>query len=185
MGADIHMFIHYKDKDSKSDWWRDFGGNINPGRNYTMFGVLASVRCGTTDGGLTPKGLPEHSLSWAAEEAYHIPIYIKENETDPDQRYEEGTYEISLEKAQSWERYGRKIVYKNDKPLKIANPDWHSASWLTTKELSDAYRKYNSVCRKEGDWTKVPAGYKAILQAMRALEDDGANDVEVVFWFDN
>jgi hypothetical protein len=186
MGADIHMFIHYKEKDSSSDWWRDFGGNINPGRDYTMFGVLAGVRIGTFDEGLSPKGLPEHSLSWAADEAYYVPIYEKENESDPNHRHnEEGRWEVSVEYAKTWESYGRKIIERGGKPVKISNPDWHSASWLTTKELSNAYRKYNSVCKKEGWGGKVSPVYKAILHSMRALEDNGNNIVEVVFWFDN
>jgi hypothetical protein len=178
------MFIHYKDKDSSSDWWRDFGGNINPGRDYTMFSVLAGVRGGSGEG-FTPKGLPEHPLSWSAEESYYVPIYVKENETDPDHKYVDGTWEISLEHARIWERYGRKIIERDGKPVKIGNPDWHSASWLTIKELSEAYRKYNSLCRKEGWNSKVSPSYKAILQAMRTLEDGGKNIVELVFWFDN
>ena len=178
------MFIHYKDKESTSDWWRDFGGNINPGRDYTMFGVLAGVRNHGMAEALSPKGLPDHSLSWSANDAYYIPIFVKENENDPDHRYNDSGYEISLEQAKKFEKYGCKIIEINGKPIKIVNPDWHSVSWLTTKELSTAYKKYNSISKKEGGWGKVSSPYKAILHVMRTLED-GGNDVEVVFWFDN
>lgn len=185
MGCDIHMFIHYKDKESTTDWWRDFGGNINGGRDYLMFGFLAGVRH-EVPGGLSAKGLPEHSLSWIADETYYTPIYEKETESEPNHRHsDEGKWEISLEHARSWERYGRKIIERDGKPVKIANPDYHSASWLTIKELSDVYRKYTSYCRKHDGWGKVSSTYKAVLQAMRSLEDDGKNDVELVFWFDN
>ena len=52
MGADIHMFIEYRNKEQakrlekegrKSYWW-SFGDHLNPGRNYTMFAILAGVR---------------------------------------------------------------------------------------------------------------------------------------------
>ena len=55
MGCDIHCYIEYKKKND--DHWRSFGGRINPGRNYTLFGVMAGVRC---DGLLYPlRGFPE------------------------------------------------------------------------------------------------------------------------------
>jgi len=184
MGCDIHMFIQYKDKESTSDWWRDFSGNINLGRNYTMFGFLAGVRR-EAPGGFSPKGLPEHSLSFRAHEEYFISIYEKENPTDPDSRYTDGEWEISLEQAHRYERYGCKIVERDGKPFEISNPDYHSATWLTAKELGDAYRKYNAYCRKVDGWSKIPSEYKTVLQMMKTLEDGGNNNVEVVFWFDN
>ena len=38
------MYIQYKKKSDDDKWWWDFGGWINPARNYAMFGILARVR---------------------------------------------------------------------------------------------------------------------------------------------
>jgi hypothetical protein len=53
MGCDIHAYVESKKPDSKT-WW-GFGGRINPGRNYRMFGKLAGVRC---DGCITKPKCP-------------------------------------------------------------------------------------------------------------------------------
>ena len=42
MGCDIHCYIEYKP--AGSDDWSDFGGRINPGRNYDLFAKLAGIR---------------------------------------------------------------------------------------------------------------------------------------------
>jgi hypothetical protein len=52
MGADIHMYVEYRNKKQAKDletqgrdpYWYSFGDCFNPGRNYTMFAILAGVR---------------------------------------------------------------------------------------------------------------------------------------------
>ena len=47
MGADIHMYVEYRNKRQAKDletqgrdpYWHSFGERFNPGRNYTMFAV--------------------------------------------------------------------------------------------------------------------------------------------------
>ena len=39
MGADVDMYIQYKKKSDDDKWWWDFGGCIDPTRNYAMFGI--------------------------------------------------------------------------------------------------------------------------------------------------
>ena len=47
MGCDIHLYIEYKNKkvafDGYKDSWHSFGKQINPGRNYAMFALMAKA----------------------------------------------------------------------------------------------------------------------------------------------
>jgi hypothetical protein len=57
---------------------------------------------------------------------------------------------------------------------------------MSSKELEKAYKGYKVHASKE--WDKkmdVPVEWKAILAAMKSLEDEGKNEVRVVFWFDS
>jgi hypothetical protein len=168
MGCDIHCYIQYKEKNQTSDYWFSFGGQFNPGRNYTMFGILANVREHDLPKYYDPKGLPDHKLSWSIEEDLYLHI------TEDGQ----GDNEATLENALQWRR---PIINDMDgKPYKVEHPDWHSHSWLTTDELKKAYSWY----KKETGW-KVGLEYRVLLSIMKALENKGKNDVELVFWFDN
>ena len=44
MGCDIHMYVEWKVKSRNDNYWDTFGGCINPGRDYELFGLLAGVR---------------------------------------------------------------------------------------------------------------------------------------------
>jgi hypothetical protein len=180
MGADIHMYIEYRNKKQAKDlekqgrvpYWYSFGGHFNPGRNYTMFAVLAGVR-GVFKNSFEPKGrIPFDLMGYAAK--YDLYYFISE---------EEGEKNISREKAKKYvESYGCEIV--DDKWVR--DPDLHSHSWMSVKELNQAYKRYK--VRASDEWeTKVdvPVEWKAILAAMEALEDNGENEVRVVFWFDS
>jgi hypothetical protein len=166
MGCDIHMYIQYKEK--KSNYWYGFGGRINPGRDYTMFGILAGVRDTNQPKYYDPKGLPDHELSYAANDDLYL--YITDNG--------EGDGETTLERAKQW---GVKIINDSDgKPYRAEHPDWYNHSWLTTAELKKAYSWY----KKHKGW-KPCLEYRVVLSTMNTLENDGKNDVIVVFWFDN
>lgn len=172
MGCDIHMYVQYRKKnfDPKWDHWSEFGGRINPGRDYSLFGILSDGVRSSWEKCHEPKGLPEGDLGWDAERDANL--YIRENP----QPYEEGT--CTLEDAQRW---GHKIeLDKDGKPWRTRHPDWHSHSWLTTAEYAQALRWYTSQTKY-----KVGLEYKALLSVMKTLENKGENDVRVVFWFDN
>ncbi len=56
MGCDIHAFIEYG---RKGGGWETFGWcQMNPGRDYEVFGRLADIRGGTSVIG-PPRGVPE------------------------------------------------------------------------------------------------------------------------------
>ena len=133
MGCDIHMYVQYRDKSrigTKHSWWRDFAGRLSPGRNYNMFSILSMGVRGEAVKGFEPKGLPDFELGWGAEADLYL--YITEDGK------EEGS--CTLAQAESWRR--PIIKNKEGKPTKTLHPDWHSHSWLTTKELAQAYRWY-------------------------------------------
>jgi len=83
MGCDIHLYIEYKSKKTEFDGynpgWQSFGGSINPGRNYAMFGLMANVRNCYSDGKLPvlvePRGMPDDA---AYSTAGDTRIYISE-----------------------------------------------------------------------------------------------------------
>ena len=171
MGADIHMYVQYRDKKdigTSHSWWRGFGDRFGC-RDYGMFGILADVRCSTKHQ-CEVKGIPEFGLSWDCERELYL--YIREDST----QNMENT--CTLEQAKQW---NRKIeTDKEGKPYRTVNPDWHSFSWLTIKELEQAFRWYKKEFKQNPD-----IEYIAMLKAMKALENDGKNEVVVVFWFDN
>lgn len=175
MGCDIHCYIQYKKKNNDDRWWWDFGGHISPGRNYAMFGILAGVRDHFALHSFTPKGiLPEEKQSYAVREDLYL--YITEDG--------KGDHETTLEHAQSWGS-GKIINDEKGNPYKVLHPDWHSHSWMTTQELEEAYKWYKKYTKSEGEDGRVPFEYKVILKLMKILEDNGRNDVLLVFWFDN
>ena len=187
MGADIHMYVEYvlksdverykkELKENKSDirkpWVRSFGDCINPGRNYCMFGCLANGVRSDIDGALDPKGLPpEDEMGYSSISDNRI--YISEDG--------EGENECTLETAQKWEKYGCKITYRDDKPIFVEHPDWHSHTWLTLNEYKKALDLYKANSYFGSD---IPIEYQAILDLMKSLKRSGAIP-KLVFWFDN
>lgn len=178
MGADIHMYVEYVHKEGKKrsedngelPGWISFGGRINPGRNYILFGYLAGVRYNPV-AALTPKGLP-NDLGYMS--LYDSRLYITEDG--------KGEHETTMENALRWNKVGRKLHNDREgKPRWVDHPDWHSHSWLTTKEFSKVLKKYLKDTHDWGDAIE----YRALLSAMKTLEKSGEYESRVVFWFDN
>lgn len=185
MGADIHMYVEYRNKKRAQEelttrrkpYWYSYGDHMNPCRNYTLFAILAGVR-GYYEDSFDPKGkldLDEMSIA-ARHDAYLWIVDKPSHEVHCD-----GC--VSRENAEMWQGYGRKII--DDKW--IEHPDWHSHSWMSIKELEEAFERYkvHATVEWEEPVTDVPLEYRALLASMKALEDGGENEVRVVFWFDN
>lgn len=191
MGCDIHLYIEYKEKDQTR--WGNFGGYINPGRNYWMFGAMAGVRA-THINGFEPKGIPNDLGSSSSSDYWK---FIIEDESD-DSEY------ASINQAQRWRESGCSRIYEPDKPLlhnRVSDPDAHSESWLTSEEYETAIGLYlkaegyqfegkllNSpdgiIKHAENDIIKSISEYWAILAAMKCFEAQGF-ETRIVFWFDN
>jgi hypothetical protein len=166
MGCDIHTFLEYSSfKDTNGDdYWSCFGGQINLGRDYQMFGVLAGVRDDSRQL-FSPRGLPEGKLSYQIDD--YMRIRIADEGTEPT----EG--EVTLATAQSW---GEEITELNGKPRWVSNPDLHNHSWLTLDEyrLALAYYRLGEKAHVVDDLdVDDPKDRQAIIQAVAALQGRG------------
>jgi hypothetical protein len=189
MGADIHMFIEYRNKEhaqnaekiGRKPYWWSFGDHLNPGRNYTMFAILAEVR-GDYPESFEPKGiLPRDEMSTAAAHEAYMYIVNDEDQCCENEHLESGY--ITRTNALKWAERGYAVI--EDQWMEAL--DYHSHSWMNTAELEEAFQHY--LKRQAEEWpddeVRVPVEYQAMLAAMKALEQDGENEVRVVFWFDN
>lgn len=171
MGCDIHAYVEYKTtikKINNCHHWSTFGGRINPGRNYNLFGLLAGVRTGGIL--FEVRGLPK-DVAFEAEDDNRIFITARPAES-----------QCTLRQAQEWEARGHKIIvdeYEN--PTWVEHPDWHTHSWLTVDEFRQVIDAYKNTGTGR---TEPEPEYEALLVAMEKLAEF-YNGVRIVFWFDN
>lgn len=212
MGCDIHCYVEYRKRDGENKNWRDFGGRINPGRNYLMFSIMAGVRSwsGNEDVLFKPKGLPE-KLGYESEHDNFM--YIT---ADEEGCCGCGENSVKASDADRWVK-GGESEYKNNhegKPTWVSHPDWHSHSWLSLAEYRQVLVKFKELenvgweereqerlemiekCKdkdmelKGNSWLLEPCEhydepeYQAIEAAMGRLEEMGY-ETRLVFWFDN
>lgn len=165
MGADIHVYIEHNShepREGEKRYWSTFGGRINPGRDYTMFGLLANVRC---DGAIyEPRGLPS-DIAWQTGDDAFVRVSDSPDLFDLDGYCRPAS-------AEDWVRLGYSSWVEEGK--KITHPDYHSHSWLKPEEWK------NVIAHRPG----VGAEYEAISAAMDTLQARGKK-ARVVFWFDN
>lgn len=188
MGCDVHFYVEYTYKDKlevynkaiengekpkDSVFWRCFGSRMNPGRNYSLFGILSKGVRGYNNKGFDARGLPSHD---------NLGFYAMDDSRLFITGSGEGDNVCTLETALDWQkRLNCKIYYNNEnKATFVDNPDHHSHSWLTTKEFEKALRIY-----KTEEKFDSPVEYAALLSAMKTLEKSGHYVARVVFWFDN
>ena len=169
MGCDIHCYVEYKS--AAHSHWRPFGGRINPGRNYTMFGFMAGVRCGDLPH-FTPRGAASDMAYKAADDNR---LYISKDSSDS-----EGN--CSPESAERWVNSGI-AEYTDDSKKFVTHPDWHSHSWLSPSEFEQCLEQ----CLEYYAANSLPSDiceYRALLAALQSFENQGF-DARLVFWFDN
>ncbi|WP_300573452.1 hypothetical protein [Phenylobacterium sp.] len=160
MGCDIHMYAEYTG-DPAAGHWAGFGGRINPGRDYDLFGKLAGVR---TDGQMFPvRGKPDHLGIYASSDDS---LYITN---------EPGDGNATRELAEDWVARGISR-WTDEREVFVTNPDNHTHSWVTPAELRQALEA-------PARWDH-PTAYWALLAALEELERRGKT-ARVVFWFDN
>jgi len=164
MGCDIHVFVEYKEK--KGDWWQGFGSEIHLDRNYSMFSFMCDGVRSDHDNGYKARGLPE-DLSHRAKDSNWLYITEEKDECNT----------ATLEEAVRWHRDGKGSIIKYDTkgdPQYVEHPDWHSHSWLNTKEYEDCLNKSDH----------ITPDYRAILACMKSFESDNC-EARLIFWFDN
>lgn len=166
MGCDIHCYVEHRIKGNGEMWW-SFGGRINPGRNYQMFGLLAGVRVNIKPL-VKPRGLPTDVGYSAQEDNQH---YISD---EPDEN------NVTLKQAEDWVRRGisQFVNGSSGQPVWVTDPDWHTHSWLNPTEWEQALTTY--------DATNYPIQieYVVLLKILKAFEEAG-REARIVFWFDN
>ena len=104
------MYVEYRRKGSDSKHWSGFGGRINPGRNYSLFGILSRGVRSNVPTGFEPKGLPTDLGWYSADDAF---LWI-------DDEYQDQEKYCSMERAERW---GGKIYHRDGKPFKTDHPD--------------------------------------------------------------
>lgn len=203
MGCDIHCYIEYKEK--TSDSWQDFGGRINPGRNYRMFGFMAGVR--TDYPHIEPKGWPEDCASEAFRDNT---IYVSESQESCYENNGDGT---TYSKSHAEENVAKgycQWIERHSRKSWVTNCDHHSHSWLSPDEFELAIAGYLKESGFQINTPRLPSPsevssslstngvrsigaseslmcireYWAILSALRCFESQGLN-ARLVFWFDN
>lgn len=154
--GDVFKYPYYDEKDEIDKYNKPLTDSFYSGRNYDLFAILADVRNGYGFAGVKtgegfnpisePKGLPE-DISNDVLMAEACVIGDKEDEYD-------------LETLKGWVKRGySKWIVENES---CTNPDAHSASWLTVKELLD----YN--------WNQVTMHRGVItLEQYKKLKDVG------------
>lgn len=163
MGCDIHAFIEYADfVDKNGDpFWSCFGGRYNPGRDYTMFGVLAGVRDDRFQL-FEPRGLPDGKRSYQVED--YMTIWISDERAGND-----SSKAVTLATAQKWVDQGGQFVFDGgDTPWRVTNPCLHSHSWLTLDEFRHALNYY-TLGGKAAEVDVDPNDRQVVIQAVAAL----------------
>lgn len=174
MGCDIHCYVEYTEKEGSIplDDWQCFGGKINPGRHYGLFGMLAGVRGGTPV--FAPRGLPS---TYSNEVQIDNLLYVSDDPSIIDA--------VSTVKAEKWVTSGLcKYVDSANRNKKafITHPDHHSHSYLSLKEYVRVLNEYEKKF-DDGKYS-APPEYYAIKASMMEFEKMGYA-VRLVFWFDN
>jgi hypothetical protein len=176
MGADIHLYMEVcEDPASDNPYWSAFGGRVNPGRDYGMFGVIADVRVSDINI-IPPKGMPEGRLGYEAEgDAY---LYVNDKHAD------QAGY-CSVANADEWVKSGSSANLVENGVRRVTNPDWHSHTWLTPAEFRQCLQTMEEKAAAEPDnWGNIDHRYYAVAAALEALEGEG-REARAVIWFDN
>lgn len=200
MGCDIHCYIEYREKDRSE--WNDFGGRINPGRNYWMFTAMAGVR-GDDIPHIEPRGRLKDMASSARYDDY---IFVSEQQTEPFV-HESGETYFSPDYAEECVSKGY-CEWTDERKCFVTNSDHHTHSWLSADEFELALACYlkkagfQVTAKKLGmsasDCVTLTTAatsdqeyalsaiteYWAILAAMRCFEAQG-HEARLVMWFDN
>ena len=170
MGCDIHLHLEYclygTPKDGSPKYW-SYMGELHPGRNYSVFAGMAGVR-GNFEWSFEPRGYPDDISWWTASEIFRIVVADEDVECD---------YHVGKTQADAWlaAKYSKRVIVGKGQTNYITNPDYHTPSWLNTKE-------YAEVCDLLGD--DAGPQYLGILAMMERMEEDGI-ECRLVFAFDN
>lgn len=162
MGTDIHPYLEYakvrrltargldrqdEERDAERPLhWYNLTGRIDLDRDYLLFSYLADVRNFYGDGSvesIMPKGMPDDLSSAVADEYYYWVDDALAGVNDWRTRYisMERALEYAGKKGKDSGRWDPKHGPDSERP-RIAQPDWHSPSWLSLDELKLVRERY-------------------------------------------
>ena len=172
MGCDIHAFVELV---SKEDQTRVSSiAEFNLGRDYRLFTVLAGVRVSEQLLFPEPKGIPK-SLGWQTGDKYYM-VVVPDNEPGE----EENT--VKRSSAEEYVKDGFSTWEDPKNQWRISSPDWHTPSYLNTKELEDAIQVYGPANAGLEGTREI----RGVLSLMKTLDQDNKKtEARFVFWFDN
>ena len=169
MGCDIHCSLeHIPAHHSDGSGWRfmPLASELEVFRDYDVFALMAGVRGeGDISPVSEPKGLPE-------DVSDEFLMHAGDRIDDATAAQEVDGY-CTREEAERWVRGGESVYLGDDA---VTNPDWHSMFWLDIVELKEVQRHYRLL--QEID----PLELGAIIDAMRALDNEPGGRSRLVFW---
>jgi hypothetical protein len=179
VGADIHAFIEYEtERGGPFEFSR---GQLALPAEYVLFHALAGVRPQTNDPPLVPpRGLPAR-VSDEVLRAYFTPVFADEDVAarPPPRGVPFYLLQSEVEATLEYQR-GERRGEPGDRHWLVADPDWHTPSWLTYREVLAALAHLGlTVAERSPE-------FRATLAAMAELATAyGPDRVWLVFWFDN
>lgn len=201
MGTDAHAFIEI-DRSSRSPFFCDKSDIVafNSGelwieRNYDLFDALADARSSRTSASsvrralFPPRGLPS-VVSDAVEARYYLRVVQRPEQVLQLCQFQPigggipNFIEESLVRRLALQTFEREGLQLTDGKLTmetwVANPDWHSATWLFADEVGHALSHFELALDDLGPSTR------AALAVLHLLESDlGPRRARFVVWFDN
>lgn len=209
MGCDIHAYLEYYDKDTQKYsklFVNCLSENIQLGRDYVLFNLLAGVR-GYRNPIFMPRGIPKN-LSYTVSDKFFLKVV--DSVVGPNSHYPATNY-IFRQEADDLVREGKSKYYEND--TLIADPAWHTPSWLNKNELIEIRKRYliEMIDYETSDYigkrreealdklehsdavtlmkTCFPSlesvGLNAVIASMIAIENTNEYESRLVFWFDS
>ncbi len=108
-----------------------------------------------------PRGVPKDADYFKAISDYTM--WVREEESANAEEHE-----CSRKKADEWIKNGSSKVWDTDedgKVSRITHPDWHSASWLSTDEIEELIKRYESALK-----ALIPTARKEMERAAKFYE---------------
>lgn len=181
MGTDIHLRVERRRKKPEQIEWEmvPFNGDFSC-RIYGMFSRMAGVRESsnyTHKVKFAPRGIPD-DISY---EALNTFCY----RTTTDKEYACCVeHRCLIETAEEYIRGGLSKWVKKEHGM-LTNPDYHSYSWLTAKELRQCYDD----CFFDENGKIIPFSdyidWLGLVSLCEGIESTGDYECRVVFAFDN
>ncbi|MDR2146406.1 MAG: hypothetical protein LBE91_08115 [Tannerella sp.] len=179
MGCDIHLHVELRKKSNNGQFKQSGFRDKFSDRIYGMFARLANVRNYNGVKHLPQRGIPENISPSTFRGIYKLIVPDSEYNNESDMEYY-----YPAKSANRWLKEGSSHVVELYGKEYCSNPDWHSYNWCTPDEMAwcveDTFwdRETGKLYGDYIEWT-------ALTAYMKALEDNGNNEVRAVFWFDN